>query len=63
MCNEYVMFIYLYSTACLYNKSSEGINSFCCSSSIFGQKATLQSLSMRHIAAMGGNRNGKLAEQ
>ena len=29
--NEYVMFIYLYSTACLYNKSSEGVNRFCCS--------------------------------
>ncbi len=32
------MFIYLYSTACLYNKSSEGVNRFCCSSSIFGRK-------------------------
>ena len=31
ICNEYVMFIYLYSTACLYNKSSEGVNRFCCS--------------------------------
>ena len=35
-----VMFIYLYSTACLYNKSSDrdGVNRFCCSSSIFGRK-------------------------
>ena len=32
------MFIYLYSTACLYNKSSEGVNRFCCSSSILGRK-------------------------
>ena len=31
ICNEYVMFIYLYSTACPYNKSSEGVNRFCCS--------------------------------
>ena len=31
------MFIYLYSTACLYNKSSEGVNRFCCSSSILGR--------------------------
>ena len=29
---------YLYSTACLYNKSSEGVNLFCCSSSIEGRK-------------------------
>ncbi len=34
----YVMFIYLYSTACLYNRSSEGVNLFCCSSSIVGRK-------------------------
>ena len=32
------MFIYLYSTACLYNKISDGVNRFCCSSSIFGRK-------------------------
>ena len=34
------MFIYLYSTVCLYNlnKSSDGVNRFCCSSSIFGRK-------------------------
>ncbi len=34
----YVMFIYLYSTACLYNRSSEGVNLFCCSASIVGRK-------------------------
>ncbi len=32
----YVIFLYLYSTVCLYNKSSEGV--FCCSSSILGRK-------------------------
>ena len=35
---NYVMLIYLYSTACLYNKSSEGVNIFCCSSSMLGRK-------------------------
>ena len=34
----YVILIYLYSTVCLYNKSSEGVNLFCCSSSILGRK-------------------------
>ena len=38
MYNAYVIFVYLYSTACLYNKSSEGVNLFCCSSSILGRK-------------------------
>ena len=37
VCTFY-MFILLYSTACLYNKSSEGVNRFCCSSSILGRK-------------------------
>ncbi len=32
----YVIFLYLNSTAFLYNKSSEGV--FCCSSSIWGRK-------------------------
>ena len=27
----FVMLIYLYSTVCVYNKSSEGVNLFCCS--------------------------------
>ena len=34
----YEILIYLYSTACLYSKSSEGVNLFCCSSSIIGRK-------------------------
>ena len=34
----YAILIYLYSTACLYSKSSEGVNLFCCSSSIIGRK-------------------------
>ena len=33
----YVHGIYLYSTACLYNNSSEGVNLFCCCSSILGR--------------------------
>ena len=35
----YAILIYLYSTACLYSKSSEGVNLFCCSSSIIGRKS------------------------
>ncbi len=34
----YVQVMYLYSTACLYNKSSNGVNFFCCSSSSLGIK-------------------------
>ena len=34
---QYVCHIYLYSTACLYNKSSDGVNLFCSSSSIWGR--------------------------
>ncbi len=32
--HNYVILMYLYSTACLYSNSSEGVNLFCCSSSI-----------------------------
>ena len=38
LCISYVQIKYLYSTACLYNRSSEGVNLFCCSSSIVGRK-------------------------
>ena len=41
ICTWYVhlfILIDLYSTACLYNKSSEGVNLFCCSSSMVGIK-------------------------
>ena len=34
---KYVIHIYLYSTACLYNKSSDCVNLFCCSSFILGR--------------------------
>ena len=34
----YEILIYLYSTVCLYSKSSEGVNLFCCSSSMIGRK-------------------------
>ncbi len=35
---NYEILIYLYYTVCLYNKSSEGVNLFRCSSSMLGRK-------------------------